>query len=289
MYYGKYDYYVLAEGSKEIDASIGNYNNEVVYGTSKKKNYFKSDSNIRKSYESFYKDIFNTNMKEVVMKYCGPMQCKKIVVAGNVMKTIASISIDLIDVTSFTPIYKLYINDSQATFDINTVYGMATITNIAGSFSLKEYGNSYTLYVMKDSPITINGYDSDSYTNRTQFLTMESLEGSFDWKREHSKIEKKEDVFNKQVQTKSKKYIINIQEPEHDSSLLDILKKNDIIKIIKLYPDRVEEFFNCSLVNSIVISEESDVNKINFELASTNLYIRYFDENGIITGGDLVD
>lgn len=294
MYYGKYDYYILAEASKEIEATIGNYNEEVLYGVPRRRNYLYENTNIRKSYESFNNDIFNKEMKEIVIKYCGTVKCKKKLINGEIKKIITEISIsnlnEYISGLTPTPTYTLYINDERATFTIILDdFGITTIKDITGNFTLKEFGNSYTFYVTKHSPVLINGYESDSFTKNTQFFTMESLEGSFDWKREHENIEIKEDVYNKQKKIKHKKYVINIQEPEHDSSLLDMFKKNDIIKIIKLYPDRVEEFFNCSLTNSIVISEESDVNKINFEIASTNLYIRYFNESGDVIGGDLID
>lgn len=300
MYYGKYDYYILVEASNEVEAitgtynAIGTYNITIPYGVSRRKNYLYKDTNIRKSYESLDNDIFNKEMKEIVIKYCGAVQCKKKLINGEIKKTISEISISssLDEYISgiASPTYTLYINDKKATFTIVfDDFGITTIKDITGDFTLKEFGNSYTFYVTKDSPIIINGYNSDSFTKNTQFFNMESLEGSFEWKREHETIEIKEDVYNKQKKIKHKKYTINIQEPEHDSSLLDIFKKNDIIKIIKLYPDRVEEFFNCSLVNSIVVSEESDVNKINFEIASTNLYIKYFNESGDVIGGELID
>ena len=70
MYYGKYDYYILAEGSKEITPTLTpvNYNENVLYGLSKKKYYLLSTSTIKTRYESLNNDISHSNMKEVVMK-----------------------------------------------------------------------------------------------------------------------------------------------------------------------------------------------------------------------------
>ena len=49
MYYGKYDYYILVDASNEIEATTGNYNEEVLYGVSRKRNYLYKNTNIRKS------------------------------------------------------------------------------------------------------------------------------------------------------------------------------------------------------------------------------------------------
>ena len=95
---------------------------------------------------------------------------------------------------------------------------------------------------------------------------------------------------NKKI--KEKKYTITIIEPEYQDSLLQMFKNSDIIKLVKMYPDRVEEFYNCTLDKENEISEEQDVNKRTYEISCTDIFIRYFDsnnENLLSEGGIYID
>jgi len=137
------------------------------------------------------------------------------------------------------------------------------------------------------------GYNSDTFTNKSDFLSMESFEGKITITEENQYTsDKYYDIIYQNYKKKEKKYKITLIEQEYEKSILSMFNETDngrYIKLTKLYDDRIEEYFNCELVNFPVINEAEDVNTRTIELSCDFAYVRYFDDNGIISiEGDVI-
>ena len=137
------------------------------------------------------------------------------------------------------------------------------------------------------------GYNSDTFINKNDFLSMESFEGKITIAEENQYTnDKYYDTIYQNYKKKEKKYKITLIEQEYEKSILSMFNETDnghYIKLTKLYDDRIEEYFNCVLVNFPVINEATDVNTRTIELSCDFAYVRYFDDNGIISvEGDVI-
>ena len=122
---------------------------------------------------------------------------------------------------------------------------------------------------------------------------MESFEGKITITEENQYTsDKYYDIIYQNYKKKEKKYKITLIEQEYEKSILSMFNETDngrYIKLTKLYDDRIEEYFNCELVNFPVINEAEDVNTRTIELSCDFAYVRYFDDNGIISiEGDVI-
>lgn len=137
------------------------------------------------------------------------------------------------------------------------------------------------------------GYNSDTFINKNDFLSMESFEGKLTIAEENQYTsDKYYDIIYQNYKKKEKIYKITLIEQEYEKSILSMFNETDnghYIKLTKLYDDRIEEYFNCVLVNFPVINEAEDVNTRTIELSCDFAYVRYFDDNGIISvEGDVI-
>ena len=137
------------------------------------------------------------------------------------------------------------------------------------------------------------GYNSDTFINKNDFLSMESFEGKITIAEENQYTsDKYYDIIYQNYKKKEKIYKITLIEQEYEKSILSMFNKTDngrYIKLTKLYNDRIEEYFNCELVNFPVINESEDVNTRTIELSCDFAYVRYFNDNGIISiEGDVI-
>lgn len=303
MYYGKYDYYLFAEKCVELTPSASNINQEISYKISqldKEYSYTKSGflnlrnmkniSDINNTYVygiDFYNILFK---KEGLCKY-----------SQEVSETLKTFHKKIVDFEIDNLVFNLgtfpllYINDILVNASYSQLPGKIRVA-VTSEISniIKVSNNKFTFMEVKKESPNILGFNSCNFTTRSQFFNMESLEGSFDYKKAHTYIKdygvQSDNGVNKTI--KEKKYTITIIEPEYQDSLLHIFKNSDIIKLVKMYPDRVEEFYNCTLDKENEISEEQDVNKRTYEISCTDIFIRYFDsnnENLLSEGGIFID
>lgn len=303
MYYGKYDYYLFAEKCVELTPSASNINQEVSYKISqlnKEYSYTKSEflnlRNMKNTSDINNTYVYGIDYYNVLFKKEG--LCKYSQEVSETLKTFHKKILDFeVDgfVSNLGTFYLLYINDGLVNSSSSESFGKITFT-ITSEISdrIKASNNKFTFMEVKKEVPSILGFNSCSFTTRSQFFNMESLEGSFEYKKSHTYIKdygiQSDNGVNKTI--KEKKYTITIIEPEYQDSLLHMFKNSDIIKLVKMYPDRVEEFYNCTLDKENEISEEQDVNKRTYEISCTDIFIRYFDsnnENLLSEGGIFID
>lgn len=306
MYYGNYDYYLFAEKCVGLTPSDSNVNQKINYKMSQldeeyiyakpgfeftKLKNMKCTSDIVNSY------LYGTNFYKIFFKKEG--SCKYSQEVSEISKTFHKKILDF-EIDGFTAslgaFTLVYINGVLVNeYSSSASSGKITISIISEmSDIIKESNNKFTFMEVKKEVPDILGFNSCSFTTRSQFFNMESLEGSFNYKKSHTYIKdygvQSDNGVNKKI--KEKKYTITIIEPEYQDSLLQIFKNSDIIKLVKMYPDRVEEFYNCTLDKEDEISEEQDVNKRTYEISCTDIFIRYFDssnEDLLTEGGIFID
>ena len=298
MYYSKYDYSVLAEPAVEMPA-INNTNELIKYAIPKQGSsyLYTKNSNIHRLSDSINTYCSEYIYYKILIERSGICTFKQKIVesTNSILKTANVIEIANFSISEPSPSYKLYLNGKEVQFTYTLASSVLSLTIISDISSIiKPSCNKYTFYALKVESPTILGFLSDKYSVKSQFFNMESLEGSFDYKQQHSRIKRLDNQSDSPVKEiiKEKKYSITIIEPEYQDSLLQIFESHDIIKIIKLYKDRIEEFYNCTLDNVPMIVEDRDVNKRTFSISCTDIFIRYFkttDENTLDIGGIFID
>lgn len=306
MYYGKYDYYLFAEKCVELTPSANNINQKINYKISQlDEEYiyaklgfeFTNLKNMKCTSDIVNSYLYGTDFYKIFFKKEG--LCKYSQEVSETSKTFHKKILDF-EIDGFTSslgtFHLLYINGELVnSYSSSESSNKITITiNSEMSDIIKASNNKFTFMEVKKEVPNILGFNSCSFTTRSQFFNMESLEGSFDYKKAHTYMKdygvQSDNGVNKKI--KEKKYTITIIEPEYQDSLLNIFKNSDIIKLVKMYPDRVEEFYNCTLDKENEISEEQDVNKRTYEISCTDIFIRYFDsnnENLLNEGGIFID
>ena len=306
-YYGEYDFKILVETSQS--ASVNNIYNRNNF---KRKISSKLELSpfINKSTRNFMKDSLYINESDIPNiclykdKHLITPYIKKIFSNGNFYYKITFSISDYIGYL-FEPIvfFMFYIDNERFYPTITTTQNSLNaeiIIDKSNPIYNKINTNTNNMKILAyrvDTTYTsfasFLGYNSDFFTNKNDFLSMESFEGKITIAEENQYTsDKYYDIIYQNYKKKEKKYKITLIEQEYEKSILSMFNKTDngrYIKLTKLYNDRIEEYFNCELVNFPTINEAEDVNTRTIELSCDFAYVRYFNDNGIISiEGDVI-
>lgn len=308
-YYGEYDFKILVETSQNASV-VPTYNrNNFKYKISSKSGL---SPFINKSTRNFMKDSLHINESDIPNiclykdKHLITPYIKKIFSKGNFYYKITfTISNDIGNIFEPAVFFMFYIGNERfypmITATQNSLNGEILINYISPIYNkLSTNTNMDNIKILAyrvDTTIPLFAsflvYNSDSFTNKNDFLSMESFEGKLTIAEENQYTnDKYYDIIYQNYKKKEKKYKITLIEQEYEKSILSRFNKTDngrYIKLTKLYDDRIEEYFNCELENFPTINEAEDVNTRTIELSCDFAYVRYFDNNGIISiEGDVI-
>ena len=306
-YYGEYDFKILVETSQNASViPIYNRNNF------KHKISSKSELSpfINKSTRNFMKDSLYINESDIPniclykYKHLITPYIKKIFANGKFYYKITfTISDNIGYIFEPTVFFMFYIENERIYPTITTTQNSLNaevIIDKSNPIYNKINTNTNNIKILAYRVDTTDplfvlflGYNSDFFTNKNDFLSMESFEGKITIAEENQYTsDKYYDIIYQNYKKKEKKYKITLIEQEYEKSILSMFNKTDngrYIKLTKLYDDRIEEYFNCELVNFPTINEAEDVNTRTIELSCDFAYVRYFDNNGIISKeGDII-
>lgn len=304
-YYGEYDFKILAETSMNTKPTYvrNNFKHKIISKAT-------IEPLINKATKEFMKDSLYINESDVPNiclyrdKHSITPYIKKFFSNGNFYYKITFSILDNIG-HLFEPIifFMFYIDNYRVyptiTTTQNSLNGKIIIDKTSPIYN-KINTNTNNMKILAyriDTTVPLDasflGYNSDTFINKNDFLSMESFEGKLTIAEENQYTsDKYYDIIYQNYKKKEKIYKITLIEQEYEKSILSMFNETDnghYIKLTKLYDDRIEEYFNCELVNFPTINEADDVNTRTIELSCDFAYVRYFDDNGIISvEGDVI-